>query len=77
MIAAWGDTWGGIECQCLGVSSPHLPCDISEANVRGNFNGSPPDSRRLSIHFGRFSVIFSLYHTSQFQSASVNCNQSQ
>ena len=33
-------------------------------------HGFPPDSRRLSIHFDRFSVIFN-----QFPSASVNFNQ--
>ena len=29
----------------LGVSSPHLPCEIAEDNF-GNFNGFPSDSRR-------------------------------
>ena len=45
----------------LGVFTPHLlPCEISEANFFGNFNGFLPDSRRLSLHFDRFSVIFNL-----------------
>ena len=35
-----------------------------------NFNGFPPDSRRLSTHFDRFSVIFN-----QFQSVSISFSQ--
>ena len=53
----------------LGVFWPHLPCEIAEANFRP-FQGFSPDSRRLSIRFDRFSVIFS-----QFQSASISLNQ--
>ena len=38
--------------------------------ILGDFNGFPPDFRRLSIHFDRFSIVFN-----QFQSGSVNSNQ--
>ena len=44
---------------------------IAEPNF-GDFNGFPPDSRRLSSDFDRFSVIFT-----QFQSASIDFNQFQ
>ena len=56
----------------------------SMRNHRNQFSaismGFPPDSRRLSIHFGRFSVIFNQFQSisvsfSQFQSVSVNSNQ--
>ena len=48
---------------------PHLPCEISEADFR-QVNGFAPDSRRLSIHFDRFSVVF--HH---FQSVSISLSQ--
>ena len=44
------------------LRSAHLPCE--------HFNGFPPNSRRLSIRFGRFSVIFN-----HFRSFSVGFNQ--
>ena len=55
----------------LGVFCPTFHAK-SLKPIFDNFNGFPPDSRRLSIHLDRFSVIFS-----QFQSASVNFNQFQ
>ena len=42
----------------------------SRKPIFGDFKGFSPDSRRLSIRFNRFSVIFK-----QFQSASINFNQ--
>ena len=44
---------------------------IAEPNF-GDFNGFPPDSRRLSSDFDRFSVIFN-----QIQSVSIDFNQFQ
>ena len=51
--------------------SPHLSCEIAEANCRP-VQWFPPDSRRLSIHFDRFSIILS-----QFQSISISFSQLQ
>ena len=72
-------------CQCGGPAgvqpppadpffkrfSPHLPCETPKPPpIFGDFDGFSPDSRRLSIHFVRFSVIFN-----QFRSASISFNQ--
>ena len=53
----------------LGVFHPTLHAK-SPMTIFGDFNGLPPDSRRLSIHFDRCSVILN-----QFQSFSISFNQ--
>ena len=52
----------------LGVFGPTFHAK-SPKPVLGNFNGFHPDSRRLSAHFDRFSVIFN-----HFQSVSISLN---
>ena len=55
----------------LGVFSPHLPCEIAEANFRRFWMFFfLPDSCRLSIQFDRFSVTFNPFH---YNSALPTC----
>ena len=54
----------------LGVFYPTLDAK-SPKPIFGDFNGFPPDSGRISIHFDRFSVIFN-----QFQPVSISFNLS-
>ena len=63
-VCAAVDSGGGT----LGVFSPHIPCEISDANYLEICMLSPQGG--LSIAFGRFSVI--LIH---FQSVSISFSQ--
>ena len=45
----------------LGVALP--PPSMRKSELFGNFNGCPPISQGLSIHFGEFSVNFNQFHS--------------